>query len=352
MGPLRKRMRMSTDLTALTDLGHAWWLVLGLGIAACGSDDLEVSRDDLQQSGATDGGGETMAEPDMAPMGAKPRDAGADPEDKPEPEVELPNPAMPGEYIAMKDSAVGPDLNMDGRGDFVLFYPRELNGKHPIVAWASAPNTTPEDYPLLEYLASHGFVVIASDNARRVTGEQVYAGLRWLISQNSTGGNPYYERLDVNAVAGAGILDGASAIYEAAADFRFSALAVVSVNSPTSVDRSQQIAAMMKCPTAYFCSTNAPYAANCDEDFRAVANEALRATINASSTRSFLGGQRGAGDERALAALAHGVTAWLRWRLYGEQSQTQAFFGDDCGLCSDTVWSDIQLRPSNLDDWR
>jgi hypothetical protein len=84
--------------------------------------------------------------------------------------------------------------------------------KHPIATWGNGITTTPSLYPvLLGTIASHGFVVIASDSSN-VTPELMKSGLDWLIKQNDAGGM-FAGKLDVQRAVAIGYsLGGGGAV--------------------------------------------------------------------------------------------------------------------------------------------
>jgi hypothetical protein len=86
----------------------------------------------------------------------------------------------PGPFQTMTMDGSGPD------GMYTLVRPATLgeNGfPHPIATWGNGITTTPSLYPvLLSTIASHGFVIVASDSSN-VTPEMMTQGLDWLIKR-------------------------------------------------------------------------------------------------------------------------------------------------------------------------
>src|SRR5690349_25159044 len=78
----------------------------------------------------------------------------------------------------------GPD------GQYTMFRPTNLDAggfKFIPTTWGNGITTTPDFYPWLSTVASHGFVIIAS-NSTTVTAQQMTDGLDWLIAQNDAAG--------------------------------------------------------------------------------------------------------------------------------------------------------------------
>ena len=66
-------------------------------------------------------------------------------------------------------------MNNTGPGNgYTVFLPQELapgGAKNPIVGWMSGGSTDPSLYTLLPHLASHGFVVVASNTVPAIGAE-------------------------------------------------------------------------------------------------------------------------------------------------------------------------------------
>ena len=116
-------------------------------------------------------------------------------------------------------TAVGPfaTKTFDGSGpdgSYTMYQPTTLgeNGfLHPILTWGNGITTTPQMYPgLLGNIASHGFVVIASDSSS-VTSDLMTAGLDWLIQQNDLSSSEYYKKLDTSRAVSMGYSLGGGA---------------------------------------------------------------------------------------------------------------------------------------------
>ena len=121
-----------------------------------------------------------------------------------------------GPYTATTIPGSGPG------GGYTVFHPQQLapDGlKHPIVTWGNGATTAPPLFPMLPHLASHGFVVIASDNAF-VTSAELNAGIDWLIAENERTGSPLFQKLDPTKVASMGYSLGSLGTFEIAADPR------------------------------------------------------------------------------------------------------------------------------------
>jgi hypothetical protein len=103
----------------------------------------------------------------------------------------VPYGTLTGPYTPVTITSTGPS------NGYNVYHPQELGEdglKHPVLTWGNGATTTPDNYPLLPALASHGFVVIAARSSF-VTGTLLKDGLDWMLAQDSAAG-PFQGNLD------------------------------------------------------------------------------------------------------------------------------------------------------------
>ena len=83
---------------------------------------------------------------------------------------------------------------------------------------------------MMNHLASHGFVVIASLSTTTSKGDPLptIAGLDWLLQQSEDSSSPYYHRLDTANIGQLGHSEGAMSTCMFASEPRYKALAAIS----------------------------------------------------------------------------------------------------------------------------
>jgi hypothetical protein len=233
-----------------------------------------------------------------------------------------------GPFTVTTETASGPN------GGYTLHYPAMLgmNGlKHPFVTWGNGATTVPALFPMLQHLASHGFVVIASNNAF-VTGAELKAGLDWLEAENARGGSEFYQKLDPTKLASFGYSLGSLGTFEIADDPRL----VTTVHiSGGAMDKS--VVPNLRNPAAFLCGDPSDIAhANCESDFELAQVPVFYGVFPGEHL-----GILGAFEQQIREA----TTGWLRWKLMGEESRAPMFTGPDCTLCKDERWT---VKQKNL----
>ena len=224
-------------------------------------------------------------------------------------------------------------MNTGPSNGYLLCYPVELGRdglKHPIVTWGNGAGSTPGNYTLLPRLATHGFVVIAS-NSSSVTGALLKGGIDWLIAENSREGSMFKDKLDPNQVAAMGYSRGSLATFDAAKDMRIKTTVHISGGS-----MNKSVVANLHGPAAFYCGNSSDIAYDgCEGDFEITKVPTIYA--------NFPGGHGGVIGAQS-AQISKATVGWLRWRLMGDKTLDAMFVGPACTLCKDTVWDKVQQK--------
>ncbi|MDD9940303.1 MAG: dienelactone hydrolase family protein [Myxococcales bacterium] len=236
-----------------------------------------------------------------------------------------------GPFDVMTVSNTGPN------GQYTLIRPIEL-GKdgfhHPPVSWGNGITTTPSLYvELLNTVASHGFVVIAS-NSTAVTAQLVGSGLQWLIEQDASGEFQGALAIDCAATIGYSMGGGAAV----GASNHSSVVAVVSWHGLQAATERANGPVLLITSTDDGFVTKSGYVQPTYE--RSSTQPTIMATLDSPDAPSFAGHLIPLGDagpERAPAV------AWLRYWVYGDGGAMPWFFGPDCTLCQ-SPWTDIRKK--------
>jgi hypothetical protein len=248
--------------------------------------------------------------------------------------------ASDGPFKSTEIDETGPNNN------YTVFLPTELapNGvKNPIVGWMNGGSTGPALYVLLPHLATHGFVVVASNTLPAIgdevaLGQEIIAGIDWALDQNEQQSSMLYGKLDETKIAAMGYSMGSLATFTIADDARLTTTVHISGGNmdPSRIDKLRK-------PAAFFCgipgddsctiiNTDCDIAgANCATDY-----------MNAT-TPVFYGvfqyGHLGILTDPYSTQIGAAVTGWLRWKLMSDRTLERMFIGDQCTMCKDSNWT-------------
>jgi len=252
------------------------------------------------------------------------------------------DPAAAGPFATQTDNNVGPEAGV-GTADagsapqFTMFRPKDMTQGglcHPVITWGNGTSANPSMYKvLLNNLASHGFVVIASNspNVAQGTPAPMIVGVTWVLEQNDDPSSVLYHRIDTTHIGATGHSQGAMATTQASADSHI--VASVPIEG-ASVQRNLHGPAMFFCggqDTLVGCS-GAQSAITAVTTLPAMFAEYL--SVDHGSWMSFTG------NKPSIVETA--VTAWMRVHLMGDTELRSWFYGPSCKLCTDTGWQIIQ----------
>lgn len=254
------------------------------------------------------------------------------------------DPSKAGPYKVVTEMDVGPEAGVasdDGTvPKFTLFRPDTLSPGglcHPVVTWGNGTGSTPILYrSLLGNLASHGFIVIGSNNENVGQGDPkpMLVGVTWILEQNEDASSELYHHIDVTHIGATGHSQGAFATSSASGDSR------ITTNVPI---EGSQVQRNLHGPAMFFCG-GMDDIVGCDgatSAFKAVTTlPAMYAEYLSVDHGSWLG----RGSKPSVVETA--VTAWMRVHLMDDTSLRPWFYGADCKLCTDMGWS---IQQKNMD---
>jgi len=225
-------------------------------------------------------------------------------------------------------------------GTYTIYRPTELapgGAKNPIVGWMSGGNSVPSAYPLLPHLATHGFLVVASNTRPSIgteiaLGEEIIAGIDWVLDENARSASELFEKLDATKIASMGYSMGALATTTIAGDPRLTTTVHISGGNMV----TERIA-MLHAPAAFICGASGVdiAGAGCVTDFDATTTPVFYGVFKD-------GGHLGVQTEPYKSRIQLVVTGWLRWQLMSDASLEPMFVGDSCTVCEDPNWIVMQ----------
>jgi dienelactone hydrolase len=242
-----------------------------------------------------------------------------------------------GPYAAMTVMSTGPG------GTYTIYRPAELapgGAKNPIVGWMSGGGSTPNQYTLLPHLATHGFVVVASNTSPALgdeekLGKEIIAGIEWVLAENAKTDSAYHDKLDPTKIASMGYSMGALATTTIGGDPRLITTVHISGGNMMT-DRVK----MLHAPAAFLCGASGVdiAGANCATDFDTATSPVFYGVFNG-------GDHLGVRTQPYADRIRLVVTGWLRWQLMNDASLAPMFVGDQCTVCKDSNWT---VKQKNL----
>jgi Chlorophyllase enzyme len=249
------------------------------------------------------------------------------------------DPAEPGPFETVTETEVGPLAGEGEDGEpvaFTVFRPADLteSGRcHPIVTWGNGTGSNPSLYRvLLNHLASHGFIVVASDSPNVAQGDPppMVAGVTWLIEENEKSDSPYFHHVDVEHVGATGHSQGGFATTQAGGDSHIKTIAPL---CGASGQRNLHGPALLLCGGADDV-VDCEGIANALNSIQQPAMLANYITADHGNWVTFRG--------TTLSPMEVATVAWMRVHLMNDTALRPWFYGADCKLCTDEAWEITQ----------
>jgi fermentation-respiration switch protein FrsA (DUF1100 family) len=213
------------------------------------------------------------------------------------------------------------------RGLYTLFRPETLEAdkKYPVLTWGNGTCSQPFLFEeLLTHVASHGFIIIASNWRWVASGEEMLHGIDYILSENERSGSPLFGKIDTKALGAFGHSQGSMATVVVGADPRI--VSTVPIQGANAAD-----VARLKGPTFIIAG----------EKDMIVDPKGVEQAFHSATVPAIFG--LAMGQDHLMPGLdpspiLKAVTAWLKLQLAGDQSVRDLFYGMPCGLCSDPTW--------------
>lgn len=245
-------------------------------------------------------------------------------------------PSMAGPFKVVKETNVGP---MAGQPDpkynntvpkFYVYRPMEMATSgycHPVVIWSNGHGDQPSTYEvLLNNLASHGFVVVASLSSIPSQGTPLPAvtGAQWITAQNDDATSEFYHHLDTAHIGASGHSEGGLATTKAASDPHITAIATVSGAGANPGIHGPALLFCGEKDTVVPCSSVMT-------TYSSIKDQPAMLADNLSADHGSWLYQSGAKGVDITA-----ITGWMRVHLMGDTANRKMFYGAGCTLCTDS----------------
>jgi len=215
----------------------------------------------------------------------------------------------------------------------------------PVLVWGNGActNSPWEHVNFLSEIASHGYLVVATgyipENGERYVGpmsttEQQIEGIDWVYSINEDKSSPYYHKIDVGAIALAGMSCGGLQTLANASEPRIKTMMIC--NSGLFIDPQTAVPGMpmpwkedllkIHTPILYMLGGPEDIAyVNGMDDFHRI-HHVPAVAVN------YPVGHGGTYAQPHGGEFAKVATAWLDWHLKDDVKGAQMFLGCPCGL--------------------
>lgn len=307
---------------------------------------------DAGMADAGAGGAAGMATAGAGPAGAGGATASSQP-------VSLPDPNMPGPYEVAKLENVGagfenPPTSANDKSDgagctsfiqsfggtaeaareyalfgpdykvelYTLYHPKNMvEGQlYPVLSWANGTCAKTNGYDkLLTHVASHGFIVIATNSRYTGSGKFQLRGLDYIEAENAREGSPLYKHVDTAKVGLFGHSQGGGSTGAASGDPRVKSSVLMHGGSGS----------MLHAPGLFLTGDGDLNPSGVRSNYNAVSGQAAFGSLKMSDHITMM---------QEPMRMAPEVAAWFRYTLLDDAVAKKWYAGADCLLCTDAEW--------------
>ena len=202
---------------------------------------------------------------------------------------------------------------------------------YPVVTWGNGTCAQPLLYTeILEHLASHGFVVIATNATSVGSGREMQRGLDFVLAENERQGSPLFGKIDPQRLGASGHSQGSGATVTVGATER------IKVTVPIQGASAAGVRALTG-PTFLISG----------ETDTLVTPASIESAFGSATVPAVYGmsvGQDHLMPGRMPEPILEAVTAWFAIHLQDSEMARPLFY-DACSLCSDAKW---EIERKNL----
>jgi hypothetical protein len=262
------------------------------------------------------------------------------------------DPTKAGPFQVTADKKVGPLAGVvpdpiygDKQQRFNVYRPSNIGYSgycHPILVWANGYKDNPEQNPpdcvvdsganrwcgqygpMVNHLASHGFVVVAPLSTATAEGDPLptIAGLDWILEQAEDSTSPYYHHLDTANIGQLGHSYGAMSTCMSASEPRYKALAAL-------------------CGTRTLTGVHTPMLFFCGGKDTTVACSGVKDVFHTVTDQPAFFLEEKDSDHGSWVyqgtngVSLSGAAAWFRVHLMNDTANRKFFYGAGCKFCTD-----------------
>lgn len=236
---------------------------------------------------------------------------------------------------------------------YTIYYPTEMkteNKKYPMVLLVNGTGGKATKYePLLEQLATWGFIVVGTQDKGTGTGETTIKSLNYMLSENENKDSIFYNKIDVDNIGITGHSQGGAATmnaitkYEESKYFKAAApLSPVSEKTATQVTNYAYDSAQVKIPIFILAGTSGEFEIEAVipfEEFTKMYDKITSPKVQARRTDM-------THDDMLYKAQGY-VTAWFMWQLQDDEEASKVFIGDNPELLNNKMYQDQRIDLKN-----
>ena len=232
---------------------------------------------------------------------------------------------------------------------YTIYYPEELENsskKYPMILVVNQTGgKATKIEPMLEQLATWGFIVVGNQDKGTGTGETTITELKYLLSENDNKDSIFYNKIDLNNIGLTGHSQGGAAVMNAITKYEESKYFKTAVPiSPVSEKTTREAtnynydSSKVNIPIFILAGTSGEFEIETVipfEEFTKMYDKINSPKAQARKTNM-------THDDMLYSAEGY-VTAWFMWQLQNNEEASKVFVGDNPELLTNKLYQDQRI---------
>ena len=236
---------------------------------------------------------------------------------------------------------------------YTIYYPEELENsskKYPMILVVNQTGgKATKIEPMLEQLATWGFIVVGNQDKGTGTGETTITELKYMLSENDNKDSIFYNKIDLDNIGLTGHSQGGAAVMNAITKYEESKYFKTAVPiSPVSEKTTREAtnynydSSKVRIPIFIMAGTSGDFEIKTVipfEEFKMMYDKITSPKVEARRTDM-------THDDMLYKAEGY-VTAWFMWQLQGDAEASKVFIGENPELLNNKLYQDQRIDLDN-----
>ena len=229
-----------------------------------------------------------------------------------------------------------------------IFYPSQLENEDrtwPMILYVNGTGGKASRYePLLEQMASWGFIVVGTQDKATGNGESTIQTLKDMISENENPKSIFYKKIDLENIGITGFSQGGAGLFNAITAFKESPYFKTAVAvSPASESTAAKLGypydiSQVNCPVFLLSGTSGEF----EQEFVIPFDQMLE-MYNRMNVPKVMARRTGMTHDVMTSNAQGYVIAWMKWQLQNDREAARVFTGSSPELLSNDRYKDVKI---------
>ena len=236
---------------------------------------------------------------------------------------------------------------------YTIYYPEELENsskKYPMILVVNQTGgKATKIEPMLEQLATWGFIVVGNQDKGTGTGETTITELKYMLSENENKESVFYNKIDLNNIGLTGHSQGGAAVmnvitkYEESKYFKTAVpISPVSEKTTREATNYNYDSSKVNIPIFILAGTSGDFEIKTVipfEEFKMMYDKITSPKVEARRTDM-------THDDMLYKSEGY-VTAWFMWQLQNDNEAAKVFIGENAELLNNKLYQDQRIDLDN-----